>query len=560
MEPKTFYKSLKYVRERIVILIPALGVMFCLLLATPFCEIARPVDANDICDFYVSTLGKAGAVAVRVTFSADANETIILKPSGQRGIEEFFKSGLQVNFDIGAYSADSYALSIESANVLKAVAYKKSRLNIRYTISFRDDANGVSLRSVLNRGFLLITGQGYTIASGSSLFLIPRRSDGSSIFRKFRIRFSNLETNMDSFAPFSRKANHTYLCSEVGALEDNFMAWGKIRVRDVEEADGRFRVVNPHGEGVVASSDKKIASLLEEIRLLSYEGRKVLAGNLKNGEVCVLFLPATKDPQGETERVFPGRHSLAIPFAFAEKNPEHISSLGSAIFNIFAENSFLKKTTADADWFYEGAVRLYGLVIAVRAGLIDAGAAEEVLSNIYARYVSNPLSGKTTLVNRMESDEDGSFFSDKSTIALASIASRLLSQTGAKVDVDALIRSLGKRSPPSRNKSLSLVDIEESAENLTGKSWTRYLDRLVRRNSLIKFSEFSKLEIFAHRSDSFPGQRRLLSRGSGRGWLFLLISVLMILLIPLIFGFYVRRAVKLDISMPAILPEDDEED
>ncbi len=561
MEHKTLDMKVSCVNKQLRTFILALGIilfMFCVFVS---CEPVSSKDTNDICDFYVSGPSEAGIINVRATFSARAGETIFLSPSGLHSMEGFAKSGLRLEFETRTNTEDSYTLSIESVGVLKAVTHKNSRLDIRYSVGFQKGASEKLPRSFMSPDFLLFTGKRYTIAMGSTLFLIPKRQDGTSLFRKFMITFSSLESDKDSFAPFIRKAKHKYFCTEAETLEDNFIAWGKIRVRNTEENGGWIRIAQPYDESSVAQPDGRILSFIEEIRVLSYHSRKVFGSNLRKSDICVLFLPKPGKRYRDSGNVLLGKNSIVIPFSFAKRDAEQLSSLGEAIFSIIAENSFMKNTASDAYWFFEGSVRLYGLITSVRAGLLTEGEAEELLSNIYTRYVSNPLSTKISLVNRRYPDVNGSFFSDKSTVVLASIASRLLSQTGAKVDLDTLILNLSKRFSANRDKSLSLVDIEESAENLTGKSWTRFLDRLVKRNSLIKFSQFSRSGIFSHSGNSSSArQKRLLTKGSGRGWLFLLVSVVMILLIPLIFGFYVRRAVKLDISMPAILPQEEEED
>ncbi|MBU4240548.1 MAG: hypothetical protein KKE43_03510, partial [Actinobacteria bacterium] len=43
-------------------------------------------------------------------------------------------------------------------------------------------------------------------------------------------------------------------------------------------------------------------------------------------------------------------------------------------------------------------------------------------------------------------------------------------------------------------------------------------------------------------------------------WIYLLVAAAVILMIPVIFSAYVKRSINLDVRMPKILPDDDEED
>src|SRR5450759_5844278 len=56
------------------------------------------------------------------------------------------------------------------------------------------------------------------------------------------------------------------------------------------------------------------------------------------------------------------------------------------------------------------------------------------------------------------------------------------------------------------------------------------------------------------------GPQKLSGKGSGKNWIYLVIAILIIFSIPIIFSAYIRRAVRLDMTMPSILPDFDEDE
>ena len=71
-------------------------------------------------------------------------------------------------------------------------------------------------------------------------------------------------------------------------------------------------------------------------------------------------------------------------------------------------------------------------------------------------------------------------------------------------------------------------------------------------------SEFSRTDLVGN-SGSY-GRRLVVDGGSGNNWIYLIGAIVLILLIPVVMGPYVRRAVRLDMTMPRIFSDDDDED
>jgi hypothetical protein len=96
-------------------------------------------------------------------------------------------------------------------------------------------------------------------------------------------------------------------------------------------------------------------------------------------------------------------------------------------------------------------------------------------------------------------------------------------------------------------------------EKGTNTSWDAFFHDSVSGTSLILASTFSTTDQFGTGA-TVGGAKKLTGKGSGKNWIYLVIAILIILSIPIIFSTYIRRSVKLDVSMPKILPDDDDDE
>jgi len=209
-------------------------------------------------------------------------------------------------------------------------------------------------------------------------------------------------------------------------------------------------------------------------------------------------------------------------------------------------------------WFREGIPWFYPYRAAAEAGLLGSGQAYSEFSQTYLDYVSDPLSQSTSLASAERNTDASSLLEEKGAVLCASVAKRLADQTKGEKDIDWLLGELARKFDHSKGATYTMVDITELLEGATGKSWDRFFDERLNGTQLLSPSEFSTSDLFGAGSNGVDGEK-LKVKGSGRSWLILLVAALFLFLIPLIFSAYVRRSVKLDLTMPRILPEEEEE-
>lgn len=227
------------------------------------------------------------------------------------------------------------------------------------------------------------------------------------------------------------------------------------------------------------------------------------------------------------------------------------AAAATGLFELWNRWSMVPAADGGAFWFQAGLPGIYGDRLAVLAGFMEADEAYERFAKVYSSYLADPRSQSLSLVEAWEQGE-AEFVSRKSTILCAAIDRRLRELTDGAKDIDWLVGQVASKFDHSKGRDYTLVDIEELLVNSTGKSWARFFSEGLHGTGIIEASDFSSTELFG--STGTAG-RELTEKGSGKGWILLAIAVAVILLIPLIFGPYVRRAVKLDITMPKILDD-----
>ena len=262
---------------------------------------------------------------------------------------------------------------------------------------------------------------------------------------------------------------------------------------------------------------------------------------------------------GLTEPAASGLFSSVLTFNGASKlRGESAAVASGSIFELWNRWMIVPSEKGGGQWFQNGISSFYAYRAAAEAGLLESGLAYKEFSQVYLDYVSNPLSLSTSLISAERNANASSLVEEKGAVLGASIARRLADQTKGEKDIDWLLGELAKKFDHFQGATYTMVDIAELLEGATGKSWDRFFDERLNGTELLPPSEFSTSDLFGLESNG-AGGKKLVVKGSGKSWLILLVAVLFLFLIPLIFSAYIRRSVKLDLTMPRILPEDEEE-
>ena len=131
--------------------------------------------------------------------------------------------------------------------------------------------------------------------------------------------------------------------------------------------------------------------------------------------------------------------------------------------------------------------------------------------------------------------------------------------TGAAKDIEWLLGQMAKQFNGFKGQKYSLPGISAILEKGTNTSWDAFFQNNVSGTSLILASTFSTTDQFGTGA-TIGGAKKLTGKGSGKNWIYLVVAILIILSIPIVFSAYIRRSIKLDVTMPKILPDDDDDE
>lgn len=397
-----------------------------------------------------------------------------------------------------------------------------------------------------------MVGKDLVLVAGSTAFLCPRDArSGSHVAGEYYVEVDTAEGE-EVLVPFEKDVD-SFSVNSTSELLDNYVCWGRLALSEDKVGEtvmgtglaGAYRKLSEddgkrYTEGLAGLMAAAVDVLGERPRL------ERLSLLVEGVEEAGLDGPASSTMLGSVA-LFQDREKL-------EGEASVIASRG--LFDLWNEWSMVPTADGDAFWFQAGLPGIYGDRLAVAAGLTDSDSAYKRFSQVYADYLADSRSKSISLVEAHDQGDE-EFVARKSTVLCAAVDSRLQEQTGGQKDIDWLVGQIAQKHDHFKGRDYTMVDIEELCENATGESWSRFFDEGIRGTSIIDASEFSSTKLF---SASSALGRELTERGSGKGWILLIVAVVVILLIPLVFSTYIRRSVKLDLTMPKILPDDEDDD
>lgn len=434
---------------------------------------------------------------------------------------------------------------------ISATSARKVSIDYRVGLAASEGPQNASSGPGSDDSALIVVQAGLTVLRGSDALLVPRSANGRPVSDDFRVTITGMASE-DAAAPFEATGGKAdYIISGVDPLLGNYYSWGKMateKYRMGSTSAGIWMAGNLSG----LSGDKRKA-YCSDFTALCDELQNVAGQRAELPLLTVVVVDSResgyRSPAGQAQLA-----SVAYTGAGDRLTGVGAETASAAIFDLWNRWSMLPKKGGEAEWFQAGLSGLYGPRGAALAGLIDRDRAYADFADVYSSYVANPLARKTSLLDAQGSGAS-QFVSEKATVLVAAIDKRLRAQTGNSKDIDWLVGQMAKKYDHFKGHDYTLVDVEEMLEDATGKSWARFFGDGVRSTAIIGASAFSQSELFGPEASA---GRRLTSRGSGKSWLFLLIGLGVILSVPIAFGTYVRRSVNLDLTMPKILPDDDE--
>jgi hypothetical protein len=548
--------NMKKRKSKLVALACPMAMLLVLLLA-PY-QLIRAEQTT--VDFRLKPVeGDPTAVDVALSFNLDKGEKAVLKPTST----EFWRAaGLtEPVVELTSTTGPSYQIegSATSTQEWILTALVTGEMNVDYRVVFldlnrpRDDVEapgGVGAPGAMSLG-------GLRVYRGSDVLLCPRMQDSlKPLSDQFQVEIS-APKGQKVLAPWQAtgEGGSSFKVSGEDELLDNYVAWGTLDLVTIREKDPQI-VAGFSGDYAQQSASERSAYVKSLSRL--YDN---LAGSLgarphlnKLSVVLVGVKPLGLD--SPTYGTLLG--STVICHGGKELSGDGAAAAAGGLFQLWNEYSLVPASGGEAGWFQAGLPHFYPMRVAALAGLMDSGAAYQDFSQIYRAYLQDPQSSTTSLVEAEGNPGSPRLLALKGAAVCASLSMKLQDQSkGSAHDIDWLLGRMAEKFDHFKGKDYALYDISEIVENATGESWDRYFQERVRGTKAILSSEFSESGLFG--SAGF-GRSVVVGGGSGRSWLYLLIAILVILLIPVIFSTYVRRSVKLDLTMPKIIPDDDFEE
>jgi hypothetical protein len=520
------------------------------------CQAAVPASAT--VKFKLKAVeGSPGVVEVTSSFNLSQGEQVVLKPSA--GTDWSAAGLVQPKVELvpstdGRYQVE--ALSPEGSGWL-LTATSTGEVSVGYRVHF-EDANRPRSASEARGGAappLAISSNGLEVVKGSDVLLCPRRqSDLAPVSNNFQVDVL-LSSGQKALVPWEPlgKGGASFKVTGERQLLENYIAWGDLELITLQKS----------GPSVVVGFSRDFTALTDTQRSAYGKSLMVLLDNLTRTlsarpdlERLAIVMCGTRAFGLKQPAYSTLLDSTVVCTEGKELSGEGAAAAAGGLFQLWNGWSLVPAGGGEAEWFQAGLPLFYPMRVAALTGLMDSSAAYRDFSETYRAYLSDPRSQTTSLVQAAANPADRAFLAHKGAALCASLSRKLqVESKGSSKNIDWLLGQMTAKYNNLKGRDYTLVDISEILENATGQSWDRYFDERVRGTGAILSSEFSETGLFG--ATGF-GRTLVVGKNSGKSWIYIVVALVVILLVPIVFSPYIRRAVKLDLSMPKILPDDDE--
>jgi hypothetical protein len=540
-------------RSRLVSMAYPLAVLVVILLAPGQLTRAEQTTVN----FRLKAVeGNLAAIDVALSFNLDQGEKAVLTLTGASDWEAAGMVEPQVELAASTSSAYQIETSPPPGKGWVLTALLTGEMAVDYRVVFpsinhpRNDVEapgGVGAPGAISR-------DGLRVYRGSDVLLCPRKQgDLKPLSDQFRVEISTPK-GQKALVPWQAtgEGGSSFKVSGEDELLDNYVAWGTLDLVTLRKSDPEIVAGFSSDYDQQSASERsaygKALSRLYDSLTQSLDKRPRL------NRLSVVL--AGTDPFGLKSPTYGTLlGSTVICHGGKELSGDGAAAAASGFFQLWNEYSLVPASGGEAGWFQAGLPHFYPMRVAALAGLMDSSDAYEDFSQIYRAYLQDPQSSTTSLVEAEGPTGEPRLLALKGAAVCASLSKKLQDQSkGSARDIDWLLGRLAEKFNHFKGKDYALYDISEILEDATGESWDRYFQERVRGTRAVLSSEFSESGLFGNTGF---GRSVVVGGGSGKSWLYLLIAVLIILLIPVVFSTYVRRSVKLDLTMPKIIPDDD---
>jgi len=520
---------------------------------------AHSIDNPDVSFSVSSNSGDPHMIDVILSFRLESGESAVLMPPEQCNVNDGHGDGLTVNVPL-EQNPEFVVEALESPDTgWRVTAVSSGVVSLPYHVRF---STAEAIQSAVGSPGVPVCPRCIAAADlkafiGSDLFICPRSSEDKSLLGKEYSVAITLESGEKALAPWESDGDDgSFIIKGATPLLENVVCWGRLDIRTLNKEDPV--IVAGFSEGYKKLTDDQKDAYGENLVSLYDTMVDILGERSELERLTVLFAGA-------------GRFGLTQPASMAMLDSmavfhggsklEGLAAAASArgLFELWNRWAFVPAPEGEAEWFQQGLPWFYPYRCAGQAGLLDAGLAFEEFSMVYASYLSDPLSLSTSLVEAETETNSAGLIAGKGAALCAAIATRLFEESDGKKDIEWLLGEVSEKFDHFQGREYELVDITELCEEATGSSWDRFFTERVRSGEVIGANEFSTTDLFGTtKIAATPNE--LDEEGSGNSWMFLLVALAVILMIPIVFSTYVKRSIKLDVRMPDIFPDDDDGD
>lgn len=392
--------------------------------------------------------------------------------------------------------------------------------------------------------------------AGDALLVPLRPNTTEPISTEFEVAVE-APSGQSALAPWSSLGKNAYSIGSLKALLSNFIAWGQMDKSTLlasgptitagfasEYADAGDSEIKGYGNALLKIRD-------EYVRIMGQRPQQSTATVLVTGSERNLAKGLSCGS---------GRDSFVLLDGETKLEGSAAAAAARGWFGMWNGVSLVAASGGEAGWFEDGMPWFMCYRTAGVLGMMNANDAYEDFCGVYADYLTQPSSLTTSLTAAQSSGESGLLVTKGATVAASMSVQLEKGSPGTARDIEWLLAEMADDFDHFKGKDYTLVDIGELLEDGTGRSWDRFISTEVRGTTPVPASGFSTTDQFGTGAVLGGPTDETETAGSGKSWVYLVIAIVIIFAIPIIFSGYIRRAVKLDMRMPKLLPDFDEDE
>ena len=535
--------------------IALLTVVFaCMLL----CSASAATSAATVNFTLSSDKASSASVDVKLTFNMKAGQKALLQPFAQK--PQLGVTGAAPDITMLPSTDPAFAIEpvLGASNNWAVTAAADGVTSVTYKVTVSSTSGVTAVPPGAPGG----TSSPRAVASSdlkafmaSDVLLAPQNESGAYLTDAYGVKVAT-GSGETSLAPWKSSGAGSYSVDSTGALLSNFLAWGKIKT--IAKRSAKPAITVGFTSEYDSAKDSTRSGYSDSLMKLYDEIVRVMGPRPEQSYATVLVTGSSgrgaRGPSSESLR-----DSFILFHGGSDLSGLAAAAAGRGWFELWNEWSLLPAQGGDAAWFQEGMPWFYGYRLAGKLGLSDANTAYSGFSGVYADYLTGP-GATTTSLSKAQATGETTLLATKGAALSADISVKLAAEgTGAAKDIEWLLGQMAKGFNGFKGQKYSLPDVSSILETGTNTSWDAFFHDTVSGTSVILASTFSTTDQFGTGS-TVGGAKKLSGKGSGKSWIYLIVAILIIFSIPIIFSSYIRRSIRLDVSMPKILPDDDEDE